>query len=319
MLSREYLVSAGLLIIAGIVYQKFKIYAGLMPVDGSYAAVEKYLLNKTDSVSVLRPFLWMHVEGNYNARCWKSWGSRSSRDVNQPYIGLTVASVVEKCGDTFNICVIGDNSFSDLLPNWSIDLSRVAEPVKTKLRNVAMAQILYQYGGLTIPASFLCMRSLRYVYDSIVFNKQAFVGQLRRNGTQVAASARFMGCLKGSRIVRDYINYLQIVASTDYTEASNFAAEDNVWLETQIANGMLGEIDAKHLGVEDDSGDVVTIERLMNPAYVEFTKGCLGIEFPQQELLERKEYGWFNMLTPLNATLSDTTLGKLLLVSLPME
>ena len=317
MVSREYLVSLALLIIVGILYEKFKVYAGLMPRDKSYAAVEKYLLNKTDSVSVLQPFMWIHASGAYNARCWKSWGSRSSHDVNQPYLGLTIASAVEKCGDTFNICVINDDSFADLLPNWSVDLSRVADPVKTKLRSVAMAQVLYRYGGLTIPSSFLCTRSLRYVYDSTVFNEQAFVGRLRRNCTEIAASDKFMGCLKGSRVMGEYIDYLQIVASTDFTEASYFTAEDNRWLEQKIKCGALGVLNAKQLGAEDSGGNVVTIERLMDPTYIEFAEGCLGIEFPQKELLEREEYGWFNMLDPVEATLSDTSLGKLLLVSLP--
>ena len=76
MASHEYLLSMGLLIVASIIYGKFQAYAGLAPVDKSYAAVEKYLLNKSNPVSVLKPFMWIHVQGNYNARCWRSWGSR---------------------------------------------------------------------------------------------------------------------------------------------------------------------------------------------------------------------------------------------------
>ena len=204
----------------------------------------------------------------------------SSRDINQPYIGLTIASIVEKCGDTFNICVISDDSFPDLLPEWSIDLSHVADPIRTKLRNVAMAQVLYQYGGLIVPPSFLCMRSLRYIYDSIIFNKRALVGCLRQTSglgsAETMPSARFMGCLKGSAVVLEYINYLQLLASTDYTEASNFTAEDSEWLKAKVDCGALGELTARQLGVEDASGNMITIGRLMSPTYIEFSKDWLG-------------------------------------------
>ena len=128
-----------------------------------------------------------------------------------------------------------------------------------------------------------------------------------------------MGCLKGSSVVLEYINYLQHLASTDYTEASKFTAEDNQWLKAKVADGTMGQLGPKELGVQDANGKTITIERLMDPSYIEFTQGCLGIDFPQEELLNRNEYGWFNMLSPLEATLSNTSLGKLLLVSLPMN
>ena len=52
-------------------------------------AIREYLLTDPDTlgaVSVTRPILWMPVVYKYNSRNWSSFGSRSSYDLNQPYI-----------------------------------------------------------------------------------------------------------------------------------------------------------------------------------------------------------------------------------------
>ena len=51
-----------------------------------------------------------------NARWWKSFGSRNTKCLNQPYQYLTIKSIVDKCGEHFNICLIDDKSFEKLIP-----------------------------------------------------------------------------------------------------------------------------------------------------------------------------------------------------------
>ena len=46
-----------------------------------------------------------------------------------------------------------------LLPNWDVELSTLPEPLKTNYRYLGMAQLIYVYGGLTVPNSFLCMKT----------------------------------------------------------------------------------------------------------------------------------------------------------------
>ena len=38
---------------------------------------------------------------------------------NQAYQLLTIKSIVDKCSDDFNICIIDDNSFSKIIPQWT--------------------------------------------------------------------------------------------------------------------------------------------------------------------------------------------------------
>ena len=77
--------------------------------------IRKYLLNDSPLYGYNRPKLWIHTTYEYNSRKWKSFESRSSTDLNQPYIHLTIRSIVNQCGDDFNICLIDDDSFSQLI------------------------------------------------------------------------------------------------------------------------------------------------------------------------------------------------------------
>ena len=58
-----------------------------------------------------------------------------------------------------NICLINDNSFYKLLPDWNIDISKMVDPLKSNMRKFAIAEILYKYGGMHVPSSFICNRS----------------------------------------------------------------------------------------------------------------------------------------------------------------
>ena len=53
--------------------------------------------------------------------------------MNQPYKYITIKSVIDKCGEDFNICVIDDNIFTKIMPNWNINISLIAEPLKTNI------------------------------------------------------------------------------------------------------------------------------------------------------------------------------------------
>ena len=100
--------------------------------------IRKYLLNDSPLYGYNRPKLWIHSSYEYNARKWKSFGSRTSTDLNQPYIHLTIQSIIHHCGDDFNICLIDDDSFSQLIPGWKTNVSELSEPSLTYFRELAI-------------------------------------------------------------------------------------------------------------------------------------------------------------------------------------
>ena len=46
--------------------------------------------------------------------------SRNTNNLNQPYLHLTIQSIIDHCSNDFHICLIDDDSFSKLIPEWDI-------------------------------------------------------------------------------------------------------------------------------------------------------------------------------------------------------
>jgi hypothetical protein len=185
-----------------------------------YEQVKQYLLNQSPLYGYNRPKIWIHTKYEYNSRKWKSFYSRSSYDLNQPYIHLTIKSIINHCGDDFNVCLIDDDSFAKLIPNWDVNMSRTVEPVKSHLREVGMAQLLYYYGGMVLPNSFICCKNMLPFYQDGIGEKgdQFFVAERpnryddfnheigKRN---FVPDSYIMGCKKNCTAVKEYVDYLK--------------------------------------------------------------------------------------------------------------
>ena len=120
--------------LVGIVYNEFKRKYLDNDDNNQYKLVKKYLLNDTDMLlnklpDSKLPIIWIHSKYEVNARNWSDFYSRNSTDLNQPYKELTIKSIIDKCGNDFNICLINDHSFSELIPNWNIDINKTADPI----------------------------------------------------------------------------------------------------------------------------------------------------------------------------------------------
>ena len=124
----------------------------------TYSSIRKYLLTDSNHLSNTgkhkKPIIWIPINYEYNSRNWISWGSRSSFDLNQPYMYLTVKSIINQCSDSFHICLIDDNSFSKLLPDWSVNMKIISSPVIDNIIQIGLLKVLYKYGGFIVPPSF---------------------------------------------------------------------------------------------------------------------------------------------------------------------
>ena len=204
----------------GIVYNEFK-RKYLDDENDHYNIVKKYLLNDTDEFlkklpDSKLPIIWIHSKYEVNARNWVDFYSRNTKDLNQPYKELTLKTIIDKCGSDFNICLINDESFSDLIPNWNIDIHKVADPIKSNIRELAIAKILDTYGGMLLPDSFICLDSLKYIYNTGIQDDKMFVGELLHTNNvntpecnmetrdNYYPSTKLMGCAKESQTMKCY-------------------------------------------------------------------------------------------------------------------
>lgn len=314
----KYIVTIGVLIAVTMTYEKFKLHTEKDEQIRNYEIVKRYLVSDSSLAKSKLPILWIHNDYNVNARNWPSFFSRNTLDLNQPYVLLTIKSIIDHCGGSFNVCLIDDDSFTNIVPGWNVDMSRVAEPIKGKMRDLAMARILKVYGGLIVPPSFLCTKNLISTYNKMTANGSLMTASMvDKNITSAQVdfmvSNKMMGCQKDCPLIDGYIQYLEHMASSDYTAESVFEGNANRWLLTpRLGVNVLGP---ELTGSCDEDGKVVNIDRLIGSSYIDFPPAALGVYFPQEDILQRTDYQWFARLSARQAIESDTVMGKLLLIS----
>ena len=315
----------------GIVYNEFK-RKYLDDENDHYKIVKKYLLNDTDEFlkklpDSKLPIIWIHSKYEVNARNWVDFYSRNTKDLNQPYKELTLKTIIDKCGSDFNICLINDESFSDLIPNWNIDIHKVADPIKSNIRELAIAKILDTYGGMLLPDSFICLDSLKYIYNTGIQDDKMFVGELLHTNNVNAPecnmetrdnyypSTKLMGCAKESQTMKCYINMLETLISQDSTSESVFTGEIQMWLNEKVKRQGINIITSEYLGGRDNNGKLVTLDELMGSTFIEFHDSMLGIYIPDNELLLRSKYSWLSRMSSQQVLESNNVLGKYLVLA----
>ena len=315
----------------GIVYNEFK-RKYLDDENDHYKIVKKYLLNDTDEFlkklpDSKLPIIWIHSKYEINARNWVDFYSRNTKDLNQPYKELTLKTIIDKCGSDFNICLINDESFSDLIPNWNIDIHKVADPIKSNIRELAIAKILDTYGGMLLPDSFICLDSLKYIYNTGIQDDKMFVGELLHTNNvntpecnmetrdNYYPSTKLMGCAKESKTMKCYINMLETLISQDSTAESVFTGEIQLWLNEKVKRQGINIITSEYLGGRDNNGKLVTLDELMGSTFIEFHDSMLGIYIPDNELLLRSKYSWLSRMSSQQVLESNNVLGKYLVLA----
>ena len=177
MLTSTFIFIIILLITIAILYKKYQEKNSIFSSENTYEYLQNYILKETSIPASKKPIMWIHVPYEYNARHWESFGSRSSWKLNQPYLYLTVKSIIKNCDESFTICLIDDQSFEKLLPDWNIDMKLLADPILSYVRQLSLAKLVYNYGGFIVPISFLCFKNLEKLFNKGTKHDRMFIGE----------------------------------------------------------------------------------------------------------------------------------------------
>jgi hypothetical protein len=313
-----------ILIVLGLLYRRFEDKRISEENKNNYSSIQKYLLDDTTLGKSKKPILWIHVPYEYNSRNWLDFSSRSSLDLNQPYLYLTVRSIIKHCEDSFTICIFDDNSFSKLIPDWNIELNTLSDPILSNIRTLGMMKLLYIYGGLICPISFLCMKDLISMYINGTRGDKMFVCELvDRNFTSANnnfyASISFCGAKKECEIVKELCNYIEIILSNDQTAESKFLGQFDRWCMKRVEERKINLINGIEIGTKTINDNPIILDDLMSNNYLDLYKGTNGILIPSNELLNRLNYAWFIRMSPKQVIDSDTIIGNYLLISIGPE
>jgi|TARA_B110000208_G_scaffold139475_1_gene168281 hypothetical protein len=309
------------LMIIGIFYNRYQEKLAREEGIDNKKAIQDYLMWDPSSLSESKkPIMWIPIQYEYNARNWQSFGSRSSLELNQPYLYLTVDSILKQCDNSFRICIIDDSSFDMLLPGWSIDMSSISKPITKYIRHLGLAKLVHLYGGMIVPPSFLCMRDLYSLFEGNTQNNKMFVCEnIDRNSTSVDnlyyPDINFMGSNKDTEIMKRFIEFMEQSISQDYTAEMEFLGQFNRWCDHGIKENQINMVNGKMIGIKTEDDTPVLVDNLLSNDYIEFTSNLYGIYIPANEILSRRHYQWFARLSQKQVLESNVIIGKYILLA----
>lgn len=301
-------------------YQLYKQKVDRETINHNYTLIQQYLLNDPEDIrleKMNKPILWIYVDYQYNSRHWESFGSRSSYQLNQPYLYLTVKTIIEKCDQSFHICLIDEYSFAKLLPTWNIELNHISDPVKQSMIDLGMTKLLYRYGGLRVPPSFICMRNLIPLYDDmeIPFVTEMVNRNVTSDHLNFCPSIEFMGARKEDKLIGGLVEFMQRSISNDYTDQMQFEGRFDRWCQMKIEKRELILLDGQMIGTKTREGRQVLIDNLLKDEYIEFNKNMYGIYIPERELRNRTCYNWFVRMSPKQVLDGNMIVSKYILLA----
>ena len=308
-----------LLTLIGYLYEKYKLKYEPDEELKKYDMVKHFLLNG-DSIFGNKPLLWIHSSHPINHRWWPSFNSRNTKLLNQPYKISCVETIIKYCSDSFHICLIDDQSFSKLIPNWSINMEKIGNPVKSHIRSLALSKLLYSFGGILLPNSTIVNKNLKPLYDNALKSHDFFCVNMINHGDtymkkNIFPNNKIMGCKKNSPIMKEFLDYLERLIATDYTSEQDFLKQPNRWLYEKYITNKLFLVAGHFFGIIDAQGQEVNIDRLMNNTYIEFSPDKYAIYIPDNELLKRTKYQWFSRLSQQQLRNCETIIAKQLLIA----
>lgn len=319
----HYLFAFSIIIASSFLANRWK---DTMDTNDEYELIKKYLLNDTPLYGFNKPKIWIHTKYEINARKWKSFGSRNTLDLNQNYIHATIKTIINHCGDDFNVCLIDDDTFSKLIPSWDVDLATVAEPMKTHLREIGLLQLVYFYGGMVVPNSFVCFKNLIDLYNTGVSNRTPFIceninhhyNQFRTTRNRLfMPDMYFFGANKHCPVIKSTIEYLKRRNNTPhFSSTAEFLGDTNEYWSQLVDTHKAQLIGGEMIGVKTRKGKQILIDDIMGEDYLELDADAYGIVIPHDDVLRRTKYQWFAVMSVDDILASNIVIAKYLKASI---
>lgn len=297
--------------VSSILYDKYKQKQERLQIEKTYDLVSKYLIDDIPSDS--QNIIWVHIDQEINARKWLHWGSRNTNHLNQPFLNLTLKSIIHQANGEFKVCIIDDNSFKKLIPGFTFDLSNIPEHAKKPIRILATLKLLHMYGGFVVPVSYLALKPLSNIFNSQKADMFVCCSQketINCMNEQVDFDLSFMGAKKNAKIISDIMEDLEILFSNDFTDEKNILNKAISVLKHYARRHLIGVINATSIGCMDNENNVVSVDMLFSEKVIPFSNDFNGILIPYKNILKRNKYNWFSVIPKEEVLLLKNNLGR---------
>jgi hypothetical protein len=183
----------------------------------------------------------------------------------------------------------------------------MAEPMKTHFREIGLLKLIYYYGGMVLPNSFVCLKNMKSFYENAVSENKAFfcesVNQYlnlekRKQKMAFIPDTVVYGAGKNNETIMNLIEYLkQRRISPHFTNENEFIGNTSEWLLEESKKNTIHVIDGAYIGVKTKDQKPVIIDQLMEEQYLYFDKNIVGIYIPNEDILKRTKYQWFAVMS----------------------
>jgi hypothetical protein len=275
------------------------------------------------------PVIWLYVDtSQVNSRSWADFMARSSRAINLPFLNLCYESIVRQNQGTYRVEVIG--GLSDLavrLGGWEklpTPLQGAIAPVGPAEVNWIRAAVLSNFGGLWMEPNAIALKSFGPLpSDKVVFfgtdDQETYSGPL---GTK-APSLRAIWSPKPDHPL--FIAW-EGQAKRRLEAGGEGKAFRNDWVsdvlefaeqfKTDVVYRPLAELRRKPNGKLIQLDDLMMAGQEGDLPFV-INEQSVYVPIPLNELLSRREYGWFTRMSEEQILESDLVVSSLFRNTLP--
>lgn len=246
---------------------------------------EKVKLLNNHIVYSNKPNIWIMVPNDINSRKWDSFGSRTSKNLNVPFINMCIDSIVEKCGDSFTINIVKDSSFSEFIPDWKYTVKNAPDIERIKLRKLGLLKLVYYYGGLIVPCSFFCEKNLIDLYDDQPVSFEVTNKSITNDQKLFLPTIDFFCAKKHNKFVEKLINQYEL-------EENNVTNKLGYLLKKHSI-----VVDGKYIGTKTKQNRTVFIDDLFNNVELLDKGERYGVLLPYDDLLNKSKYSWFSRMS----------------------
>lgn len=309
-----YFVSASF-VIGGAAQYMYKHLFPSTVVDDEYKIIQKYLLNEAPLYSHNKPKLWIYLDYERNERDWIGTSFRSNTRLNKGYLYASISSIVHHCGDDFHVCLIDKTAFAHFIPGF--DATTIPEQ---HLIEYGMLQLLYYYGGVVVPAAFICNQTLLPLYKTAVKENRIFVGEresrrLDASGIkpEIGPSLFFMGGPKNHPTIQ---LLSKVIASPNTAEI-----HPDVWCGRFVTNEHTRDkiivVPGEWIGTRDANGQTIQTDHLIRTERpISWSSDCLGIAFWDKDFATQHRFARWLQLSETDIRKDPSNLGRAFNVAL---
>jgi hypothetical protein len=233
--------------------------------------------------------IWVHIPYEKNSRKWINFGSRMSTDLNLAYMTLCIKSIIDNCGENYDIFIIDDNNFSNLLDD-DIDMNKLSGALKEKYREMCMLKVLYNYGGVILPPSLFLKKSIKSIDDPNKWYVSEINNTFNISYMPTYPTQLLMGSNKKNDKLIEYIQYYSEKIKNDF-------GEESLHFSNYLKKNKVDCLDGRIIGTKDKKGRAIMLEDLMENKKIHLHQDHVGVYIPHNELIKRNKYNWFCSLS----------------------